>query len=165
MDRDPAAPERQHRRLAEDLQLAALHLPAAHGHEVGGDWYDTFALKDATATATTGTVRDVLRGVAWDARRPRRRPWTSAGHPPPARVHPDGTVEVLWTPWEFLLGVNAGTGRTDHALALPAGSTLLLHTDGLIERRHEPCPEAWSASRGRSPVSPARPWKTSCTRW
>jgi len=49
--------------------------------------------------------------------------------------HPDGRVEVLETRAELLVGVHPGAPRTDHHTALPPGSTLLLHTDGLIEQR------------------------------
>jgi serine phosphatase RsbU (regulator of sigma subunit) len=65
----------------------------------------------------------------------RRLCWTNAGHPPPLLLLPDGTVRVLRTPPDLLVGVDPGRPRHDHAAELPVGSTLLLHTDGLIERR------------------------------
>jgi serine phosphatase RsbU (regulator of sigma subunit) len=61
--------------------------------------------------------------------------WTNAGHPPPVLLHPDGRTELLQDRPELLLGVDPSTTRTDHEHALPVGSTLLLYTDGLIERR------------------------------
>ncbi|MGY1696240.1 SpoIIE family protein phosphatase [Geodermatophilus sp. SYSU D00814] len=62
--------------------------------------------------------------------------WSSAGHPPPVVVDPDGSVRVLAPgPADLLLGVDPGRPRTDHSAVLPVGSTVLLHTDGLIERR------------------------------
>ncbi len=61
--------------------------------------------------------------------------WSDAGHPPPLVVAADGTVRVLDAPGELLLGVDAGAARTDLCAVVPAGSTVLLHTDGLIERR------------------------------
>jgi PAS domain S-box-containing protein len=59
--------------------------------------------------------------------------WASAGHPPPLLRHPDGTVQVLDSPPERLLGIDAPAVRTDHVTVLQPGATALLVTDGLIE--------------------------------
>ena len=67
----------------------------------------------------------------------RRLRWTNAGHSPPLLLHPDGHAQLLRTPADLLLGVDAGLPRTDHEVVLEPGSTLLLFTDGLIERRGE----------------------------
>jgi serine phosphatase RsbU (regulator of sigma subunit) len=61
--------------------------------------------------------------------------WTSAGHPAPLLLLADGSVELLASRPDLLVGVDAGRPRGDHTAALPPGSTLLLYTDGLIERR------------------------------
>ncbi|MCW2681298.1 MAG: Sensor phosphatase [Frankiales bacterium] len=61
--------------------------------------------------------------------------WSNAGHPPPLVLEPDGTVHVLRTEADLLLGLDAGTARVDHDHVLAAGATLLLYTDGLVERR------------------------------
>lgn len=61
--------------------------------------------------------------------------WASAGHPPPLVLHGDGTVEVLDSPPGLPLGVAPERPRPEHHTTLPAGSTLLLYTDGLIESR------------------------------
>ena len=66
----------------------------------------------------------------------RRCRLTSAGHPPPALRHPDGTAEFLDIPGGVMLGVNPGRyPATD--IDLPPGSVLALYTDGLIEHRGE----------------------------
>ncbi len=59
--------------------------------------------------------------------------WSSAGHLPPLRVRPDGSVHVLDTPPERLLGTDLPRPRTDHEVALQPGDTVVLYTDGLIE--------------------------------
>ncbi|MGX4691146.1 SpoIIE family protein phosphatase [Streptomyces sp. JNUCC 63] len=61
--------------------------------------------------------------------------WTSAGHPPPLLLTPDGNAQYLEAGQGLLLGARLGvTGRRPSAAhALPPGSTLLLYTDGLIE--------------------------------
>ncbi len=63
--------------------------------------------------------------------------WTNGGHPPPLVVHADATVQVLERPADLILGVDPAAPRQDHVVELPEGSTLVLYTDGLIERRGE----------------------------
>ena len=62
--------------------------------------------------------------------------WTNAGHPPPLLLHADGHAELLRRTPNLPLGILPGDVRRDHTDALPAGSTLLLYTDGLVEGRH-----------------------------
>jgi PAS domain S-box-containing protein len=62
--------------------------------------------------------------------------WANAGHPPPIVATPDGTVSVLGGPTgDLLLGVDAAARRTEPQVELAPGSTVLLYTDGLVERR------------------------------
>ena len=73
----------------------------------------------------------VREGNGW------RMTWTGAGHPPLLVRTPDGAVEILPTHLnDLLLGVHE-TIRTQHELHLPAGTTVLGYTDGLLERRSE----------------------------
>lgn len=67
-----------------------------------------------------------------------RAHWSSAGHPPPVVVHADGRTELLAGANDPVLGVVRGASRRDHTVALPPGSTLVLYTDGLVERRRQP---------------------------
>ncbi|MFF4535803.1 SpoIIE family protein phosphatase [Streptomyces aureus] len=61
--------------------------------------------------------------------------WTSAGHPPPLLLPPDGDAQYLEAGQGLILGapVDTGVGRPDATHPLPPGSTLLLYTDGLVE--------------------------------
>ncbi|GIG34947.1 PP2C family protein-serine/threonine phosphatase [Cellulomonas pakistanensis] len=62
--------------------------------------------------------------------------WASAGHPPPMARHPDGTVVALSSLGPGpLIGLVPDRARTDSEVVLDRGSTVLLYTDGLIERR------------------------------
>ncbi|SBT37487.1 SpoIIE family protein phosphatase [Micromonospora auratinigra] len=61
--------------------------------------------------------------------------WTNAGHPPPVLIGPDGAARLLATPPDPLIGVRLPRDRVDHELLLAPGSTLVLYTDGLVERR------------------------------
>ncbi|WP_329253640.1 SpoIIE family protein phosphatase [Streptomyces canus] len=58
-----------------------------------------------------------------------------AGHPPPALVHPDGTVTYPELPAGPPLGLG-GLPFDAAEVDLPAGSQLVMYTDGLIEDRH-----------------------------
>ena len=71
--------------------------------------------------------------------------WSNAGHPPPALLGADGSVRLLERVPERLLGVTPGTRRTDAEVLLRPGDTLLLYTDGLVERRDSTLDEgsAW----------------------
>jgi anti-anti-sigma factor len=59
---------------------------------------------------------------------------TSAGHPPPLVVEPDGTARFLTLHPVAPLGIEPGTAR-ETVEELHPGSTVVLYTDGLVERR------------------------------
>ena len=72
--------------------------------------------------------------------------WASAGHLPPVVLAPDGAVTVLDTePADLLLGVDPETARADRTALLPPGATVLLYTDGLVERRDRDIDEGTAA--------------------
>ena len=58
-----------------------------------------------------------------------------AGHPPPLVRYPDGKVEYLEGGRSLPLGIGGDVTYRQAVAALPAGSILVLYTDGLIERR------------------------------
>jgi serine phosphatase RsbU (regulator of sigma subunit) len=60
--------------------------------------------------------------------------WSSAGHLPPLLRHGDGVVETLATHPEALLGAESRQPRSNHAVRLVPGDTLLFYTDGLVEQ-------------------------------
>jgi diguanylate cyclase (GGDEF)-like protein len=61
--------------------------------------------------------------------------WTNAGHLPPLLLREDGTSTVLPGTDDLLIGLGPGAARHDLSTPIPASSTLLLFTDGLIETR------------------------------
>jgi serine phosphatase RsbU (regulator of sigma subunit) len=61
--------------------------------------------------------------------------WSNAGHPAPLLRSPDGVVRVLGGANDLLLGIEPATSRVEQVIELVEGSTLLLYTDGLVERR------------------------------
>ncbi|MGR6967963.1 SpoIIE family protein phosphatase [Geodermatophilus sp. URMC 61] len=64
--------------------------------------------------------------------------WSSAGHLPPLLTEPgDGALRLTTPRAELLLGVDPAARRTESEAVLEPGSTLLLYTDGLVERRDQ----------------------------
>ncbi|MGY1754078.1 SpoIIE family protein phosphatase [Blastococcus sp. SYSU D01042] len=65
-----------------------------------------------------------------------RMRWSNAGHLPLLVIHPDGALAELGE-WQgdLLLGVDHGAPRRESVVALQRGTTVLMFTDGLIERR------------------------------
>ncbi len=62
--------------------------------------------------------------------------WANAGHPPPLLLHADGSQEFLTgSRPDLLLGVDPAAQRTEHVRTLERDTTVLLYTDGLVERR------------------------------
>ena len=174
----------------DTLEIAVRYQPAEEAAHIGGDWYDAFVDSsgatllsvgdvnghDQTAAATMGQVRNLLRGLSFDADdgparlltrldsalrglqldtlatavvvRVEQVPspkggggcqlvWSSAGHLPPLLLRRDGSVTRLESEADLLLGVAPEMSRSEHAVDLEPGSTLLLYTDGLVERRDE----------------------------
>ena len=88
---------------------------------------------DTMATALVGRLEesdeDLRAGRTWFR-------WSSAGHPAPILIDADGEVTLLdGTPADLLLGVAPGVRREDRVVGLTRGATVLLYTDGLVERR------------------------------
>ncbi|NBM14508.1 PP2C family protein-serine/threonine phosphatase [Streptomyces sp. GC420] len=64
--------------------------------------------------------------------------YSSAGHPPPALLHPDGAVEFLDRATDPPLGARPEHVSMPQAeVSFTEGATLVLYTDGLVERRRE----------------------------
>lgn len=66
-----------------------------------------------------------------------------AGHPPPALRAVDGSVRFLETKRTLPLGVDPDDVPTQEVFPMKAGETLLLFTDGLVERRGEPITDSF----------------------
>ena len=65
--------------------------------------------------------------------------YSSAGHPPPILVTPGGAWTLLDQAQSLPLALlPAGSRRQQASAELPAGATLMLYTDGLVERRNIP---------------------------
>ena len=101
-----------------------------------------------STTATAVVARLEQQGSELQRGRTRLR-WSNAGHPPPMTVTPDGVVAVLDSDdADLLLGIDPRTARTEHVADLDRGSTVLLYTDGLIERRGQDLDRGTELLRG-----------------
>ena len=88
---------------------------------------------DTTASALVArleqTPREREQGVT-------RLRWSNAGHPPPMVVTVDGDVVPLpEADADLLLGIDPDVARGESEISLERGATVLLYTDGLVERR------------------------------
>jgi anti-sigma regulatory factor (Ser/Thr protein kinase) len=72
--------------------------------------------------------------------------YSSAAHPPGIVVHPDGKVVLLDDARSLPLAIRQDAARTEADYVLPPRSTLLLYTDGLVERRGQPLTEGIAAA-------------------
>jgi serine phosphatase RsbU (regulator of sigma subunit) len=162
------------------LRAAVSFHPAERGSDVGGDFYDLFALSGeawglvigdvcghgAEAAAVTALTRHTTRAVARLVSRPAevlamvndelrtsdhdrfctalygrldpvaggtRLTFACGGHPPPLVRRASGLIEALRAHGP-LLGVFAGAEFPEVSVDLQPGDTLLVYTDGLIER-------------------------------
>ncbi|WP_393072208.1 PP2C family protein-serine/threonine phosphatase [Streptomyces sp. LN704] len=64
--------------------------------------------------------------------------WSTAGHPPPLLLTPDGQARYLAAQPDLPIGVDTGMPRRDHTRRLPHGSTVIFYTDGVTEHPHQP---------------------------
>ena len=83
--------------------------------------------QDTVATAVVMTLRPQPDGRV-------TLRWSNAGHPPPMVVAADRTVTAL-DAHSLVLGMDPETRRDEHETTLEPGSTVVLYTDGLAERR------------------------------
>jgi serine phosphatase RsbU (regulator of sigma subunit) len=82
---------------------------------------------DTLATALLARVEPADDGY--------RLRWANAGHLPPVLRTGAGGLHVLDDESDLLLGLDAAAERSERVTDLPTGSSLVLYTDGLIERR------------------------------
>jgi serine phosphatase RsbU (regulator of sigma subunit)/anti-sigma regulatory factor (Ser/Thr protein kinase) len=82
---------------------------------------------------------------------------TSAGHPPPLVLYPDGTVTLVEGGRGLPLGAGPDTKYRQAVVELPVGTVLLLYTDGLIERRGRPIDDGLDELKRAASEGPSEP--------
>ncbi|SNT02178.1 Serine phosphatase RsbU, regulator of sigma subunit [Geodermatophilus saharensis] len=116
----------------------------------------------AVPAMATALVCRVEQDAAERAAGVRRLRWSSAGHPDPMLLLPDGTVRDLSAPVGPPLGIGWRGPRADGEVLVPEGATLLLFTDGLFERRGVPLDEGRDAVRALLAASAGRGLSALC---
>jgi serine phosphatase RsbU (regulator of sigma subunit) len=117
-------------------QLRALlrgiaHFSGAGPAEVLRGLDEAIADMHAGTLATAAVARIETAGAGG----PSRLRWADAGHPPPIVVDPATGPIVLGGPiGDLMLGVDCTVRRAEWVRDLAPGSTVLLYTDGLVER-------------------------------
>ncbi|HLN77534.1 MAG TPA: SpoIIE family protein phosphatase [Nocardioidaceae bacterium] len=115
-------------------------------------------------TTATGLVVRVAPRAPGDSG-PAHLHWSNAGHPPAIVVPPSGGAVALENDEaDLLLGVLAHTERKETPALLEPGGTLLLYTDGLIERRGESIDDGVSTLLAAVDRFSALPLATMCDR-
>ena len=100
---------------------------------------------DTTATVVVARMEQTpderRRGV-------NRVRWSNAGHPPPMVLQPDGSVTALQAAQaDLLLGIDPDSDRTESEVVLERGASVVLYTDGLVERRGQSLDDGLSRLR------------------
>ncbi|MGX6739489.1 PP2C family protein-serine/threonine phosphatase [Streptomyces xantholiticus] len=103
----------------------------------------------------------MTRSPRW-ATRCRRLRGASAGHLPPFVVTPDHQARYPATDTGLPLDVDPGLPRRDQSEILPTGSTLLMHTDGLVEHRDRSIDEGMAATADIAAVRATAPLPELC---
>jgi hypothetical protein len=120
------------RNLLRGVSVATRHSPAQVLASVDAS-FDALTIV-GTATVLLAEARPFCDGDgnrAWQLR------WSNAGHMPMLLLTPDGAALMFNEVHGPLLGTTLGLPRAESVRTIPAGSTLVLYTDGLVETRND----------------------------
>ncbi|WP_103529679.1 PP2C family protein-serine/threonine phosphatase, partial [Streptomyces sp. SM12] len=116
-------------------QIRSMLRQADHAHPGEGSAHAVGALERANADLGIGASGTLIHHHLCPVPGGWRMTWTNAGHPPPLLALPDGTTERLTEHGILLHPQLPPARRVQYRRHLPVGATLLLYTDGLVERR------------------------------
>lgn len=91
-----------------------------------------------------------------------RLQYSVAGHPPPLLIEADSTTRYLTEGRSPMLGIVPQPEYDTAVETLPPGSTLLLYTDGLVERRDEDLAVGLERLRRHASAAHRRPLESFC---
>ncbi|SDD50949.1 PAS domain S-box-containing protein [Geodermatophilus telluris] len=130
-----------HDRMAAAVMGQVRNALRGIAHAVDGPPSRVLAVLDGalaalgTSTLVTAVVARVGPAPEGEGAGARSLIWSSAGHLPPLVVPPGGGPRLLGGRPDLLLGVDPTRARHDGTETLPPGTTVVLYTDGLVERR------------------------------
>ena len=138
-DRQAAVAMAQVRGVLRGVAHALAAAPAAVLSALDAAMHDL-----AVGSLATAVLVRVEQDPERAARGERLLRWSNAGHPPPLLIEPGGRAELLVAGTgtegvgpDLLLGLASRAERHDHVRTLVPGATVVLYTDGLVERRGE----------------------------
>jgi len=131
-DQSAAVQMAQVRNVLRGISHCLVDPPAEILHAL--DWAMHDLAVGSMATAVFAKIEQVPSEAAEGLRTLR---WSNAGHLPPLLIEAGGRSRYLQHQPDLLLGLHVDTERQDHTHTLEPGSTVLLFTDGLVERRGE----------------------------
>jgi anti-sigma regulatory factor (Ser/Thr protein kinase) len=119
----------------------ALRAYALEGHSPAASLERLCTLVDSAqpGSAMIGTVLFLVYDLTSCTAR-----FASAGHLPPLVVNPDGSSRYIEGGRSFPLGTVSPARFEEISEAIEPGSTIVLYTDGLVERRGEPLDDGFS---------------------
>ncbi|MGW1713621.1 PP2C family protein-serine/threonine phosphatase [Streptomyces sp. NPDC002156] len=123
--------------LAAACAMGQLRSALSGATRVAGGPAQALEALDLYARSVEGaeSTTVVTTFIDWDSR---TIAYSCAGHPPPALVHPDGTVAFLDQATDPPLGARPERQpRPQVRTPFAEGAVLVLYTDGLVERRDE----------------------------
>ena len=157
--------------LPGELLGLAIGDVAGHGLDAVADMaaarfsLRALALTEPKPDVVLGRLNEVVTVFAGDAMitalygvlDPHQRSWTyaAAGHPPVVVRDADGATRLLDEPNDPPLG--SATAFHARQVTLEAGTTLVLYTDGLVERRAEPITKGFERLLDACSKGPAEP--------
>lgn len=102
------------------------------------------------------TPAELERGIT-------RMRWANAGHPPPLVIGHDGTISEP-ADWhgDLMLGIDPTARRQESVITLERETTVLLFTDGLIERRRSDLDDGMARLRTAAADLAGRPLDELC---
>jgi PAS domain S-box-containing protein len=141
------------------LDAAVLMAQLRHGLRAYAlDGFDPAEIANRLDTLIYSPFLENLATLVYAAITPDREvKYVNAGHLPPLVIEPEGRTRLLEDQSGLPIGCRHTSGYTTHMTQLAPGETLVLYSDGLVERRGESIDDGIARLRGIAVHGPAEP--------